>query len=35
VPFYGRDLPTRVREVNASINQTRSIGERANATLKT
>jgi hypothetical protein len=35
VPFYGKDLPTRMRECNNSINQTRGPGERANATLKT
>lgn len=33
VPFYGRHLPARMREVNAA--KARSIGERAIATLKT
>jgi hypothetical protein len=35
VPFYGRHLPTRLREVNSSHAKIRSIGERAIATLKT
>jgi hypothetical protein len=35
VPFYGRNLPTRMREVNSAHAEVRSIGERAIATLKT
>jgi hypothetical protein len=35
VPFYGRKLPTRMREVNTAHAKVRAIGERANATLKT
>jgi DDE superfamily endonuclease len=35
VPFYGRHLPTRMREVNSAHAKVRSIGERAIATLKT
>jgi DDE superfamily endonuclease len=35
VPFYGRDLPERIRECNSSHNKIRAIGERAIATLKT
>lgn len=35
VPFYGRDLPDRMQACNSSLNKTRGIGERANATLKT
>jgi len=33
VPFYGRHLPTRMREVNSAHAKIRSIGERAIATL--
>jgi len=35
VPFYGRRLPRRMREVNSAHAKVRSIGERAIATLKT
>lgn len=35
VPFYGRRLPNRMREVNSAHAKIRSIGERAIATLKT
>jgi hypothetical protein len=35
VPFYGRNLPTRMRAVNSAHAKVRSIGERAVATLKT
>jgi hypothetical protein len=35
VPFYGRQLPERMREVNAAHAKARAIGERAVATLKT
>jgi hypothetical protein len=35
VPFYGRDLPTRMRECNAAHAKVRAIGERAISTLKT
>jgi hypothetical protein len=35
VPFYGRHLPTRMREVNSAHAKIRAIGERAIATLKT
>jgi DDE superfamily endonuclease len=35
VPFYGRHLPTRMREVNAAHAKVRAIGERAVSTLKT
>jgi hypothetical protein len=35
VPFYGRHLPTRMREVNSAYAKIRSIWERAIATLKT
>jgi hypothetical protein len=34
VPFYGRHLPGRMRQVNAAHAKVRAIGERANATLK-
>lgn len=34
VPFYGRHLPRRVRQVNAAHATVRAIGERAIATLK-
>lgn len=34
VPHYGRRLPTRMRACNSSHTKIRSIGERANATLK-
>jgi hypothetical protein len=35
VPFYGRDLPTRMRECNAAHAKVRAIGERAISTLNT
>jgi hypothetical protein len=35
VPFYGRDLPKRMRECNAAHAKVRAIGERAISTLKT
>jgi hypothetical protein len=35
VPFYGRHLPTRLREVNSAHAKVRAIGERAVSTLKT
>jgi hypothetical protein len=35
VPFYGRNLPTRMREVNSAHAKVRAIGERAVSTLKT
>jgi hypothetical protein len=35
VSFYGRHLPTRMREVNAAHAKVRAIGERAVSTLKT
>jgi hypothetical protein len=35
VPFYGRDLPQRMRECNAAHAKVRAIGERAISTLKT
>jgi hypothetical protein len=35
VPFYGRNLPERMREVNRAHAKIRAIGERAVATLKT
>jgi hypothetical protein len=35
VPFYGRNLPERMREVNRDHAKVRAIGERAIATLKT
>jgi hypothetical protein len=34
VPFYGRHLPTRMREVNSAHAKVRAIGERAVSTLK-
>jgi hypothetical protein len=34
VPFYGRNLPTRMCEVNSAHAKIRAIGERAIATLK-
>jgi hypothetical protein len=34
VPFYGRNLPQRMREVNSAHAKVRAIGERAMATLK-
>jgi hypothetical protein len=35
VPFYGRRLPSRLREVNSAHAKVRAIGERAISTLKT
>jgi hypothetical protein len=35
VPFYGRHLPTRMREINPAHAKARAIGERAVSTLKT
>jgi hypothetical protein len=35
VPFYSRNLPAQMREVNSAHAKIRSIGERAIATLKT
>ena len=34
VPFYGRHLPSRMREVNSAHTKVRAIGERAVSTLK-